>query len=96
MLWILPLFLIIIGFLGLILNKKNLLLIFLSLEILLLGVNTNFLLLSLLNHNIIGQIISLLILTLAAAEASLGLALLLAYYRVRGSIAIASANILRI
>lgn len=95
MLWLFPSSLTLIGVIGLLINQNNLLLIFLSLEVILVGINLNFWFFSIINSNLGGQLISLVILTLAAAEASLGLAILLAYFRLRGSISIATSNLLR-
>ena len=85
----------VIGIIGLLINKKSLLIIFLSLEIILLAINLNLTIISLINNNTNAQLLSLIILTLAAAEASLGLALLIGYYRIRGSIATHTTNLLK-
>ena len=93
--WFYTFSLFIIGIIGLLINKKNLLIIFLSLEIILLSINLNLIVLSIINNNTNSQLLSLIILTLAAAEAALGLALLIGYYRLRGSIATNSTNLLK-
>ena len=79
-------FLSFIGFLGIIVNRYSILLILISLEIIFLGLNLNFLLLSAFCNDAIGQIISFFILTVVGAESAIGLAILIAYYRVRGTI----------
>ena len=77
-----------ISILGLILNRKNILITIIALEILLLSVNINFTLFSLYLDDILGQIFALLILTVAAAESAIGLAILVIYYRLRGVISV--------
>ena len=76
----------IIGLLGLVLNRKNFIIIIISIEIILLSVNLNFLFFSLYLDDIVGQIFVLFILTVAATESSLGLAILIAYYRLKNDI----------
>jgi NADH-quinone oxidoreductase subunit K len=79
-------FLCFIGFLGIIINRYNILLILISLEIIFLGLNLNFLLFSAFCNDALGQIISFFILTVVGAESAIGLAILIAYYRIRGNI----------
>lgn len=79
-------FLCIMGLFGIIVNRYNILLILISLEIMFLGLNLNFLLFSAFCHDIIGQVASFFILTVVGAESAIGLAILIAYYRVRGNI----------
>ena len=81
-------FLFIIGVFGLVLNRKNILITIMSIEIMLLAVNLNFIIFSIYFDDILGQLFVLFILTVAAAESSIGLALLLAYYRIKGDITI--------
>jgi len=69
------------GLLGLILNKRNLLLLLMSIELMLLGVNLNFIIFSVLLDDLMGQIFSLYILTVAAAESAIGLALFSLYFK---------------
>jgi NADH-quinone oxidoreductase subunit K len=78
--------LVLIGLWGIVLNRQNLLMMLVSLELLLLGVNLTLIYVSLILDEVSGQILSLLVLTVAAAESSLGLALLVAFYRLRGSL----------
>jgi NADH-quinone oxidoreductase subunit K len=75
-----------IGLLGIFLNKRNIITLFMSIELLLLAVNLNFVAFSAHLKDMVGQIFSLLILTVAAAEAAIGLAILVSYYRQRQSI----------
>ena len=83
-----------ISFFGLIYNKKSVLIILISIELILLSVNILFIVFSIYLDDIIGQIFTLFILTIAAAETSIGLSLLLVSYRVRGNILIDNFNLL--
>jgi len=78
---LLSLILFIIGIFGLFLSRKNIILIIMSLELMLLAINYNFLFLSTYLDDLLGQLFSLLILTIGACESSIGLALLICYYR---------------
>ena len=77
---------------GILLNRRNLLLIYLSIELAFLSINLIFLIFSVFLDDIFGKLFSLLILTVAAAESSLGLAILVAYYRYTGTILINYIN----
>jgi NADH:ubiquinone oxidoreductase subunit K len=77
-----------IGLIGIIINRSNLLLILMSIELLLLSINSCFLYISTLFNDINGIVIALLILTIAAAETSIGLALIISYYRLKNTISI--------
>jgi NADH-quinone oxidoreductase subunit K len=79
-------FLFFLGLCGLVLGRKNIILMLMSIELLLLAVNLNFLFFSVYLDDLLGQIFALLILTVAAAEASIGLAILVIYFRIRGTI----------
>ena len=83
-----------ISFFVLINNKKSILIILISIELILLSVNILFIVFSIYLDDIIGQIFTLFILTIAAAETSIGLSLLLVSYRVRGNILIDNFNLL--
>lgn len=85
----------ILGVLGIVLNRSNLIIMLMSIELMLLAISFLFLINSVVKDNLVGQIFTILILTVAAAEAAIGLAILVAYYRVRGTIAVKSANLLR-
>lgn len=78
----------ILGILGIFITRKNIIIILMSIELMLLSVNFNFIIFSVYLDDIIGQLFSLLILTVAAAESAIGLAILVIYYRLRGIIAI--------
>ena len=75
-----------IGVLGIFLNKKNVIIILMSIELILLSVNINLISFSVFLNDISGQIFAMLTLTVAAAEAAIGLAIIVIYYRNRGSI----------
>ncbi|MEK9794591.1 MAG: NADH-quinone oxidoreductase subunit NuoK [Hyphomicrobiales bacterium] len=82
----------VIGIFGVFLNKKNIIIILMSIELMLLAVNINFVAFSSYLNDIMGQIFSLLILTVAAAEAAIGLAILVIYFRNKGSISVDDIN----
>jgi NADH-quinone oxidoreductase subunit K len=84
-----------IGICGIILNRKNIIVILMSVEIILLAVNINLVAFSSFLGDLTGQIFSLFILTVAAAEAAIGLAILVTYYRNRGSIAVEDINLMK-
>jgi NADH-quinone oxidoreductase subunit K len=84
-----------IGLVGFLANRKNILLLLLALEIMLLSVNINFVVFSVFLDDLLGQIFTLIVLTVAAAESALGLAILIVYYRVRGGIALDTVQTLR-
>jgi NADH-quinone oxidoreductase subunit K len=81
-----------IGICGIIINRKNLIIILMSIELMLLAVNLNFVAFSSHLQDYLGQIATLFILTIAAAEAAIGLAIVVVYYRNRGSIAVEDIN----
>jgi NADH-quinone oxidoreductase subunit K len=83
------------GVWGIFLNRKNIILLLMAIELMLLGVNYNFVVSSILIDDLVGQIFALLVLTVAAAESAIGLALLMVYYRVRGSISIDFIRLLK-
>ena len=85
----------IIGVAGIILNHKNIIIILMSVELILLAVNINLVSFSIYSGDLTGQVFALLILTVAAAEAAIGLAILVAYYRNRGSIAVEDIDSLK-
>nr|YP_665697.1 NADH dehydrogenase subunit 4L [Mesostigma viride]AAL36736.1 NADH dehydrogenase subunit 4L [Mesostigma viride]ADU04596.1 NADH dehydrogenase subunit 4L [Mesostigma viride] len=84
-----------IGVWGMFLNRKNLLIMLMCIELMLLGVNLNLLFFSLALDDLMGQIFALLVLTVAAAESAIGLAILVVYYRVRGTIAVEFINLMK-
>jgi NADH-quinone oxidoreductase subunit K len=84
-----------IGMLGLVLNRKNILIILMSVELMLLSVTMNFIVFSVHLDDLLGQIFALFILTIAAAESAIGLAILVIYYRIRGTIAVERVQTMR-
>ena len=84
-----------LGIFGVFLNRKNVITILMSIELMLLAVNINMVAFSAYSGNLEGQIFSLFILTDAAAEAAIGLAILVVFFRNRGSIAVEDVNILK-
>ena len=84
--------LLVIGIFGIFLNRKNVIVILMSIELILLAVNINLISFSIFTGDILGQIFTMLILTVAAAEAAIGLAIIVVYYRNRGSIRVEDIN----
>jgi NADH-quinone oxidoreductase subunit K len=84
-----------IGIFGIFINRKNVIVILMSIELILLAVNINLVAFSAFLGDLVGQIFALLVLTVAAAEASIGLAILVAFYRNRGSIAVEDVNMMK-
>ena len=84
-----------IGVFGIFLNRKNVIVILMSVELLLLAVNINFVAFSSFLHDLVGQVFALFILTVAAAEAAIGLAILVVYFRNRGTIAVEDVNLMK-
>jgi NADH-quinone oxidoreductase subunit K len=84
-----------IGILGIFLNRKNLLTIIICIELILLSINLNLLIAAFYLDDILGQIFVVMILTVASAESSIGLAILIIYYRITGTIAIEFINYLK-
>jgi len=80
----------IIGLTGIFLNRKNLILILMSIEIILLSINLNFIIFSLYLDDVVGSFISILILTIAAAESSIGLAIFVVYYRIYNNLSLSN------
>lgn len=85
----------VIGVFGIFLNKKNVIVILMSVELILLAVNLNFVAFSAHLQDMVGQIFALFVLTVAAAEAAIGLAILVVFYRNRGSIAVEDVNMMK-
>src|SRR5207344_2886187 len=84
-----------IGVVGIFLNRKNIIVILMSVELILLAVNINFVAFSAALGDLVGQVFALFILTVAAAEAAIGLAILVIYFRNRGSIAVEDINLMK-
>ena len=84
-----------LGLFGVFLNRKNIIIILMSIELMLLAVNINMVAFSAQLQDLVGQIFAMFILTVAAAEAAIGLAILVTYYRNRGSIAVEDLNLMK-
>ena len=84
-----------IGVIGIFLNRKNVIIILMSIELIHLEVNINFVSFSIFSQDLTGQIFTMFILTVAAAEAAIGLAIIVAYYRNKGSIRIEDISSLK-
>ena len=81
-----------IGVFGIFVNRKNIIVILMSVELILLAVNINLVAFSVYLHNVVGQIFAMFVLTVAAGEAAIGLAILVIYFRNRGTIAVDDVN----
>jgi len=84
-----------LGLSGIFLNRKNIIILLMSIELMLLSINFNFIIFSVFLDDILGQLFALLVLTVAAAESAIGLAILVIYYRVRGTIAIEFIDLMK-
>jgi len=84
-----------IGLSGIFLNRKNIIILLMSIELMLLAINFNFIIFSVFLDDILGQLFALLVLTVAAAESAIGLAILVVYYRIRGTIAIEFIDLMK-
>jgi len=85
----------VLGVFGIFINRKNVITILMSIELILLSVSINLVAFSAYSADLSGQIFSLFILTVAAAEAAIGLAILVVYFRNRGSIAVEDINVMK-
>ncbi len=84
-----------IGVFGIFVNRKNVIIMMMSIELILLSVNINFVAFSAALHDLGGQVFTLFVLTVAAAEAAVGLAILVVYFRNRGNIAVEDINLMK-
>ena len=84
-----------LGVFGIFLNRKNVIIILLAIELMLLAVNINLVAFSTSLQDLVGQIFAMFVLTVAAAEAAIGLAILVVYFRNRGSIAVEDINMMK-
>ncbi len=84
-----------LGVFGIFLNRKNVIIILMSIELMLLAVNINLVAFSVELHDLVGQIFAMFVLTVAAAEAAVGLAILVIFFRNRGSIAVEDINMMK-
>jgi NADH-quinone oxidoreductase subunit K len=84
-----------LGILGIFLNRKNVIVLLMCVELMLLAVNINLVAFSAFQGNIVGQVFAMLVLTVAAAEAAIGLAILVVYFRNRGTIEVEDIDALK-
>lgn len=84
-----------LGIFGIFINRKNIIIILMSVELMLLAVNINLVAFSTALNDLVGQIFAMFILTVAAAEAAIGLAILVVYFRNRGTIAVEDVNLMK-
>ena len=84
-----------LGVFGIFLNRKNVIVILMSIELILLAVNINLVAFSAHLNDLVGQVLAMLVLTVAAAEAAIGLAILVVYFRNRGTIAVEDINLMK-
>ena len=85
----------VIGIFGLFLNRKNIIILLMSIELMLLSVNINLVAFSSFMNDLVGQIFTLFVLTVAAAEAAIGLAILVSFFRNKGTIAVEDVNVMK-
>ena len=85
----------VIGIFGLFLNRKNVIILLMSIELMLLSVNINLVAFSSFMNDLVGQIFTLFVLTVAAAEAAIGLAILVSFFRNRGTIAVEDVSVMK-
>jgi NADH-quinone oxidoreductase subunit K len=84
-----------LGIFGIFLNRKNVIIIMMSIELMLLAVNINFVAFSVVLNDLVGQIFAMFVLTVAAAEAAIGLAILVVYFRNRGTIQVEDIDMMK-
>jgi NADH-quinone oxidoreductase subunit K len=85
----------VIGIFGLFVNRKNVIILLMSIELMLLAVNINFVAFSSYLDDLVGQVFTLFVLTVAAAEAAIGLAILVCFFRNRGTIDVEDVNVMK-
>ena len=83
------------GIFGIFLNRKNVIIIMMSIELMLLAVNINFVAFSVVLNDLVGQVFAMFVLTVAAAEAAIGLAILVVYFRNRGTIQVEDIDMMK-
>ncbi|HGG63383.1 NADH-quinone oxidoreductase subunit NuoK [Profundibacter sp.] len=85
----------VIGIFGIFLNRKNVIIILMSIELMLLAVNINLVAFSAFSGDLVGQVFTIFVLTVAAAEAAIGLAILVVFFRNRGTIDVEDINVMK-
>jgi len=94
-LYLFPLLLFILSIIGIALNQSNIILILIFIEIMLLSISLNFIIHAYIIDNLLGQICSIYIITVAAVESAIGLSIMITFYKLRGSISIRILNLLK-
>ena len=84
-----------IGMMGIFINRKNVIVLMMSIELILLAVNINFVAFSSYLNDLVGQVFTIFVLTVAAAEAAIGLAILVCFFRNRGTIDVEDVNVMK-
>ena len=84
-----------LGIFGIFMNRKNVIVILMSVELMLLAVNINFVAFSVELGDLVGQVFAMFVLTVAAAEAAIGLAIMVVFFRNRGTIAVEDVNVMK-
>ena len=84
-----------IGVFGIFVNRRNIIVILMAIELILLAVNINLVAFSVYLHDVVGQVFAMFVLTVAAAEAAVGLAILVTFFRNRGDISVDEANMMK-
>ena len=87
--------LLVIGIFGIFMNRKNIIIIMMSIELILLAANINLVAFSGALHDLVGQVFTMFVLTIAAAEAAIGLAIVVVYFRNRGSIEVEDVSLMK-
>ena len=94
-LYFIPVFLFILSIIGIIINQTNIILILICIEMMLLSISLNFLCHSFLINNLLGQLCSIIVITVAAVESAIGLSIMISFYKLKGSISIKFLNLLK-
>lgn len=84
-----------VGVVGIFFNRRNVIVLLMAIELILLSVNINFIAFSAYQHNLTGQVFTMIVLTVAAAEAAIGLAILVVLFRNRGDISVERSNLMK-
>ena len=90
-----PVFIFFLSWVGILINRTNILLLLICIEIMILSLSLNFLIISYFNISVISQIISIFIITVAAVESAIGLSIMISFYKIKGSISLRFLNMLR-
>ena len=91
----LPIVLFILSIIGIIINRSNIILVLICIEIMLLSISLNFMITAFLLESLIGQISSIYVITVAAVESAIGLSIMISFYKIKGSISIRFLNLLK-